>query len=183
MNSQLRKLVLELRTEKNLSYWEIRKRLGVPESTLIYWLREFPLSEERILELRRQGWKKIEVKTERFRVAAWKKRKLKEREIYNKYRKRFKNLSRNTLFVAGLMLYLGEGNKRAYAEIALSNTDHKIIKFFIQWLSEFLKIPKKKWKQAPVSMRTWIRQVFLTKNLLDTEHVSSMFQAWKESAS
>lgn len=51
MHSQLREQVIELRMEKNLSYGEIRKRLGVPKSTLSYWLREFPLSEERIKEL------------------------------------------------------------------------------------------------------------------------------------
>jgi len=146
MNSQLREQAIKLRVEKQLSYTEIRKRLGVPKSTLSYWLREFPLSKKRILELRRRGWKKAEAKIERFRATMRKKRELKDREIYNKYRKRFKKLSRNALFVAGLILYLGEGNKRAYTEIALANTDHKIIKFFIRWLNEFLKIPKEEMK-------------------------------------
>ena len=67
MNSQLREEVIKLRTKENLSYAEIRKRLDVPKSTLSYWLREFPLSEERILALRRQGWKKGEASRERFR--------------------------------------------------------------------------------------------------------------------
>lgn len=48
MNSQLREQVIKLRTEKELSYAEIRKRLGVPKSTLSYWLREFPLTEEKL---------------------------------------------------------------------------------------------------------------------------------------
>ena len=146
MNSQLREEVIKLRTKENLSYTEIRKRLGVPKSTLSYWLREFPLSEERILELRRQGWKKAEAKIERFRAAMRNKRELKDQEVYKKYQKRFARLSKDAFFVAGLMLYLGEGNKRDYTKIALTNTDHKIIKFFIQWLNEFLKIPKEKMK-------------------------------------
>lgn len=69
MNSQLREQTIKLRIEKYLSYGEIRKRLGVPKSTLSYWLREFPLSEERILALRRQGWKKGEASRERFRAS------------------------------------------------------------------------------------------------------------------
>lgn len=146
MNPQLREEVIKLRTKENLSYAEIRKRLGVPKSTLSYWLREFPLSKKRILELRRQGWKKAEAKIERFRASMRRKRQLKEQEVYNKYRKRFTRLSRDALFVAGLMLYLGEGNKRNYSEIALANTDPKITKFFIQWLNEFLKIPKEEMK-------------------------------------
>ena len=55
MDSQLREQAINLRIKENLSYTQIRKRLGVPKSTLSYWLRGFPLSEERILELRRQG--------------------------------------------------------------------------------------------------------------------------------
>ena len=146
MHSQLREQVIKLRTEKEFSYSEIRKRLGVPKSTLSYWLREFPLSEEKIKELKGKGWKKAEVKIERFRAAMRRKRKLKEQEIYNKYQKRFKNLSEEVFFVAGLMLYLGEGGKRDYSKIVFTNTDHKIIKFFINWLNEFLEISKNKVK-------------------------------------
>jgi len=146
MDSQLREQVIKLRIEKELSYAEIRKRLGVPKSTLSYWLREFPLSEERILELRRQGWKKSEAKIERFRVAMRKKREIKDQEAYKKYQKKFANLSKETFFIAGLMLYLAEGGKRDYARIAFTNTDPMIIKFFFNWLIEFLRIPKEKIK-------------------------------------
>ncbi len=146
MDSRLRQEVLKLRTKENLSYTEIRKRLGVPKSTLSYWLREFPLSKERILELRRQGWKKAEVKIERFRAAMRKKRELKDREVYKKYQKRFANLPEEIFFIAGLILYLGEGNKRDYCKIALSNTDPKIIKFFAKWLTEFSGINREEIK-------------------------------------
>jgi len=62
MNSQLREQVINLRIKEELSYAEIRKRLGVPKSTLSYWLRGFPLSEERIKELREKGWKQAKLK-------------------------------------------------------------------------------------------------------------------------
>lgn len=142
MNSQLREQVIKLRLEKEFSYTEIRKRLGVPKSTLSYWLREFPLSGARILELRRKGWKKSEAKIERFRNAMRKKRELKEQEIYNKYQKRFAKLSKDTFFIAGLILYLGEGDKRDYNRIGLSNTDPKIIKFFNKWIMDFFNIKR-----------------------------------------
>lgn len=146
MNSKLREQAIKLRTEKNLSYSEIRKRLGIPKSTLSYWLREFPLSEERILELRRQGWKKAEAKIEKFRATMREKKELKDREVYDKYQKKFSSLSKKALFIAGLMLYLGEGGKRDHTKIAFANTDSKIIKFFIHWMNEFLGIPKDKIK-------------------------------------
>jgi len=146
MNSQLREQAIKLRTEKDFSYSEIRKRLGVPKSTLSYWLREFPLNEKRILELRRQGWKKGEVARERFRATMRKKQKEKCRQVYERYKKKLAKLSEDAFFVAGLMLYLGEGDKSHYAQISLSNTDSKIIKFFIQWLIDFFGVAKKEMK-------------------------------------
>lgn len=77
-----------------------------------------------------------------------KKKEFENQKIYNKYQKRFTKLSKNVLFVAGLMLYLGEGSKLDYSKIALANTDPKIIKFFIQWMNEFIDIPKEKIKAS-----------------------------------
>jgi len=142
MNSQLREEAVKLRIEENLSYGEIRKRLGVPKSTLSYWLREFPISEEKIRELCRQGWKKSEASRERFRITMRKKREVRNREFYDKYQKIFTAPTKDAFFVAGLMLYLSEGDKRRYERINLVNTDPRIIKFFIKWLNEFLKIEK-----------------------------------------
>ena len=146
MNSQLREKAVQLRLEKELSYGEIRKRLDVPKSTLSYWLREFPLTEEKILELRRKGWKKAEVKIERFRAAMRKKKEFKDREVYNKYLKRLARISEDAFFVAGLMLYLGEGGKANYTQISLANTDPKIINFFIKWIIDFLGVTKEEIK-------------------------------------
>ncbi len=142
MNSQLRENAIKLRKERNLSYSEIRRRLNVPKSTLSYWLRDFPLTEERILELRRRGWKKGEVGRERFRATMKRKKKLKEQEIYNKYQEKFKNFPKEAFFMAGLALYLGEGSKRDYSRVVLTNTNPKIIRFFIQWLEEFFGVQK-----------------------------------------
>jgi len=142
MNSQLREQAVNLRLKEELSYSEIRKRLGVPKSTLSNWLCDFPLSEKKILELRRKGWKNGEASRERFRNTMRKKQELKSQEIYKKYRKKFKNISKDAFFVAGLMIYLGEGGKTNYAQINLANTDPRIIKFFIKWLVNFFDIER-----------------------------------------
>ena len=143
MNSRLQEQVIKLRAEENLSYSQIRKRLDVPKSTLSYWLREFPLSEERIQELQRKGWENGEVGRERFRATMRKKREQKYREVYARQRQKLTNLSKDAFFTAGLMLYLGEGDKRDRNKIGLANTDAWVIKFFIKWLIDFLGIPKK----------------------------------------
>ncbi len=146
MNSQLRERAVKLRLEQGLSYGEIKKRLGVAKSTLSYWLREFPLKEERISELCRYGWKKSELSREKFRITMRKKRELRNRNIYDNYRKKFAKISKDSFFTAGLMLYLGEGDKRRYERINLVNTDPETIKFFIKWLIDFLKIKREEIK-------------------------------------
>ena len=52
MKAELRQKALKLRTKDRLSYGEIQKRLNVSKSTLSYWLREFPLSKQKIAELK-----------------------------------------------------------------------------------------------------------------------------------
>ena len=146
MNSRLREQATKLRLEKELSYGEIKKRLNVAESTLSYWLREFPLTEEKIKELRKKGWKKGEASRERFRLTMRKKKEARYLEVYNKYQKRFTEISKESFFIAGLMLYLGEGDKRNESRIGLTNTDPWVIKFFVKWLIDFLSIPKEKIK-------------------------------------
>ena len=42
MNSQLWEQAVNLRLTGRFSYSAIIKKLGVPKSTLSYWLREFP---------------------------------------------------------------------------------------------------------------------------------------------
>lgn len=175
MNSQLREQAVKLRIEKNLSYSEIKKRLSVPQSTLSYWLREFPLTEGRIKELQKMGWEKSEAKIERFRAAMKRREKMKYQEVYNEQQRKLANLSKDSFFVAGLMLYLGEGNKKDKYKIALANTDPLIIKFFVKWLTDFLSIPKEEMKfqlhlyenmDIRHEIKFWINELRLKENQL-----------------
>ena len=71
-----------------------------------------------------------------------KKREAKEEEIYAKQLSQLGPISRQSLFVAGLMLYLAEGDKKDRYHIGLANTDPQVISFFIWWLQKFLRVPK-----------------------------------------
>jgi len=146
MNAVLREQTIKLRLEENLSYSQIRRKLGVPKSTLSGWLKDYPLTEEKIKELQRKGWEKNQAKIERYRNAMQRKRELKSQEIYEQQKEKLANISQDACFTAGLMLYMGEGGKKDDSRITLANTDSRIIKFFIKWLSDFLDIPKEKLK-------------------------------------
>lgn len=142
MKTQLRQKAVELRLKQELSYGAITKKLKVAKSTLSYWLKDFPLTEEKILELRHKNWETGETSREKFRLTMRKRKEEKALEIYKRQKRNFKNLSPKTLLVAGLMLYLGEGDKKNSARIGLANTDIWVILFFLHWLIKFMGVRK-----------------------------------------
>ena len=52
----------------------------------------------------------------------------------------------NPLFMAGLMLYAGEGDQRDKSTIRLANVDFFLHRIFIKFSEEFLKISREKMK-------------------------------------
>ena len=138
MKAKLRQKVIALRIKNRLSYGAIQKELKVPKSTLSYWLKEHPLREDEILKLRRQSWMKGEASRERFRNTMRMKREELEMKVYQKYRKQIANFGNGSFFAAGLMLYLGEGDKKSKGRVGLSNTDAAVIQFFLKWMVDFL---------------------------------------------
>lgn len=129
-----------------MSYSAIQKELDVPKSTLSGWLCDYPLSEERILELRRQGWKSGEASRERFRNTMRKKRDAYFQKLYKTEKQKIQKFNSDSRYTAGLALYAAEGAKKDLYRISLANTDSTIILFFIKWLTEFLEIDKKELK-------------------------------------
>lgn len=146
MKVQLREQAIKLRLEQKLGYASIAKILPVAKSTLGSWLKNYPLDEERILELRRRNLKNNEAKIEKYIYSMRKKRERKFKKCYDQYRFKFIRVSKESEFIAGLMLYLAEGNKKDDYRIVLANTDSKVIKFHMKWASEFFNIPKKSFK-------------------------------------
>jgi transposase-like protein len=140
MVSQTKTRALKMR-EQGMSYSAIKEKLGVSKSTLSYWLRDMPLSRDRINALRAHSPKRIE----RFRETMQQKRNSRLLEVYKKVAVELGALTGRELFVAGFFLYWGEGGKtKAYA-ITFSNTDPNMIRFYLSWI-RILKIPKSKVK-------------------------------------
>src|SRR3989338_8300785 len=102
-----------------MSYTEIKNKLGISKSTLHYWLKEYPLSDERIRDLRDWNAQRIE----RFRKTMQRKREGRIRDVNEYVQKRIGALSKREFFVAGLFLYWAEGSKTSQSTTALTNTD------------------------------------------------------------
>jgi hypothetical protein len=146
MKAHERERAVELRVTHELGYGEIAKQLKVSKGTLSRWLEHLPLSEERILQLRRNGWSKGEAKRERFRNAMRAKQEQKEKKIYLVQKETLVDMSSQTMFVAGLMLYAAEGEKKSRSDISFTNTDPALVLFFLRWVLRFLSLPKEKFR-------------------------------------
>lgn len=118
---------------KGMSYSQIKAKLKVSKSSLSLWLAPYPLSPERIRELRDLNPRRIE----NCRNTKLRKKKEKLDLVYKKVARDIRKLSKRDLFIGGLLLYWGEGLKASNATVGLSNTDPAALRFFIQWLKIF----------------------------------------------
>jgi len=112
----------------------------VSKSTLSVWLRNYPLPEQRIRELR--DWN--EQRIEKCRETKRRKKEKRLKGFYFEQKKFIFPLNKRELSLAGLFLYWGERSKTHSATLTISNTDPSLIKFYIIWLEKSLNVPKEK---------------------------------------
>lgn len=124
-----RQKAISLRLAGN-SYSQIKEKLGISKSTLHYWLVDYPLSEERISQLRDWNARRIE----HFRQTFKRKKEERRKIVRERMKKQIGLLSVRELFLAGLLLYWAEGMKVDRNTVSLTNTDPAMLRFFISWL-------------------------------------------------
>lgn len=132
---------LELRRQGK-SYSQIKSELIVSKSSLSLWLRDHPLPLERIRELRDWNAERIE----NCRNTKQRHREERLKLVYDSANKTLLPLTKKELFLTGLFLYWGEGGKTQRFGISLSNTNPKVIKFYIKWLVACLGVSREKMK-------------------------------------
>src|SRR5690606_38787785 len=120
------------------SYSQIKDELGISKSTLSGWLAPYPLSKKRIRELRDINPKRIE----NYRNTMARKRQERFDLVYKKVGKDIGKLNKRELLLAGLFLYWGEGMKADRYSTVFTNTDSKMVIYFLRWL-DIIKVDKK----------------------------------------
>ena len=132
-----RSKAIELR-KQGKSYSQIKSFIKVSKSTLSIWLKDFPLSDKRIRELR--DWN--ETRIENYRETRRKQREVILNDIYKNEKIKILPFTQKDIFIGGLFLYWGEGSKTTLSSQAIiSNTNPAIIKAFIYWLENFFFSP------------------------------------------
>ncbi len=131
---------------KSLPY--IHQKLGIPKSTLSYWLKEVILTTTQKQKLHKD-WQEALTKA-RIGAALWhnteKAKRLKSAEIEGiSLLKRIDMSDVNITELALAILYLGEGTK-AKSETGMGSSDPLILKFFITCLRKIYAVPEEKIK-------------------------------------
>lgn len=125
------KKALALR-KSGMSYSQISNILKINKSTLSGWLKDLPLSKERVLELRAHN----PVRIARYQETMRKKRTTRRDDVYESVCKDMQGGKMSKEIYAGFYLYWAEGTKSAPCTVALTNSDPSMIIFFIAWLTK-----------------------------------------------
>ncbi len=139
-----RHLVIQLRRQGK-SYNEISESLKIPKSTMHVWLKDNKWS----LEIKEALTKRAQtLASPKLRLMALA-QKTKWEKLHEQFKKEakseFPNLQNNLLFITGLMLYWGEGDKMLRnGQVRLTNSDPELIKIFYSFLHVALGISKEK---------------------------------------
>lgn len=128
--------------KRGLSYSEILIQVPVAKSSLSLWLKGVGLAQsqkQRLTERKLAGMKRGWEARRRNRVL------LSER-IRGEAKKEIGTLSDRELWLIGIALYWGEGNKEKECKpgcgIRFSNSDPRMIKLFLKWLLRIVKLSR-----------------------------------------
>jgi hypothetical protein len=165
-NEILRNKASELR-KQGLSFTKISNGLNVPKSTLSYWFRHDLYSKE-ITETNRQ--RIIEQSTLRLKEY----HKKRAGELESKYKDATQKASTEfemnldkPLFIAGICLYIGEGDKNKSTNlIRISNIDPAVLRIFIKFSRRYLLLGENSIKFWPL--------------LYEDHNISSCCEWWSE---
>ncbi len=126
------------------SYSAIEKTLGISKSTLSSWFSTEEWSKQITTGLTR-GQK--EKNTERLLVMnrARSIKKLERWELYrSKARGEYQQLKTDILFITGIALYWGEGDKAENGRVSVINTDPAMMRIIVNFYRKILKTPDSK---------------------------------------
>lgn len=126
------------------SYNEIYERLKIPKATLSDWFSAEDWSirvKKKLIEASKISSAVRIVKLDTIRGNHLK-------NVYEEAKREasleLASLKYNPLFIAGIMLYWGEGDKRTRGQVRLVNTEPEIIRLFVLFLTEVCRIPHEK---------------------------------------
>ncbi|PIS14662.1 hypothetical protein COT64_01485 [Candidatus Shapirobacteria bacterium CG09_land_8_20_14_0_10_39_12] len=180
-----RRKATELRTQGK-TYSQIKKALDIPKSTLSDWLSQYPLSKDQLELIKKNSLQNKEIAIEKCRQTKQNKRKDRLNSVYQNEKIKLLPLLTKELYLTGLFLYWGEGSKDLKGAISLSNTDPKVIKFYLYWLIYELKVSVKKIKvlvhlyedmELEESLKYWSKELNISRSQFSRPYIKKSKRA------
>lgn len=159
--------------KRGFTYSEIAKIVGVSKSTVSNWVSKKTFSK-RVKEVNLKRAAKDNVK----RIGLINKARKAERtsrynEAVHSAETEYKHYKKDPLFIAGLMLYVGQGPDTSKHLIRISSADIEIHRIFISFAKAYLGVPQEKFRfwlllypdvSEKVCKKLWSKQLGLSKD-------------------
>lgn len=140
-----KKSAIKLR-KSGKSYAEINKLLSIPKSTLSDWLKTSDWSNKIKKELAKKAQEKSTINLRQLNRIYRNNLEKIYKEARIEASKEFEYFKFHPLFIAGISIYWGEGDKTTKHLVRITNTDTAMIKLFIKFLVEVCGVQNKKIK-------------------------------------
>ena len=143
-NSNILKTKAITLRKSGLSYGEIKNKLNISKSTLSYWLKDVPLTEEQRKRLYTANVLLLSRGTQ-----SQKERRLREvsKIIEDAKKEISKSISLESYRLFGAALYWAEGNKTN--SFGITNSDPYLILFMVKWFEKIFEV-------RPNTLRAWL---------------------------
>ncbi|HEY9584639.1 MAG TPA: hypothetical protein VJI33_03635 [Candidatus Paceibacterota bacterium] len=155
------------------SYNEIKKELGVPISTLSDWFRDQKWSNSIATELSERVKIQSIIRLESLNKVRGENLIRVYKDVQNEASKEFEELKYHPLFVAGVVIYWGEGDKASKNNFRISNSDPLMVRLFLDFLRKVCRVDEGRIRanilvypdiDSSEALKFWSQKIGLSKN-------------------
>lgn len=129
---------------RGFTYSEIAKICGVSKGTVSNWLADKKFSKQVAKDNAEKAARENSRRMQLLNNARKAERKILYTEAVRAAEVEYKHYRNNPLFIAGLMLYVGEGDSKDSGKIRISSSQVSAHKIFLRFAAGFLGVPKDK---------------------------------------
>lgn len=130
------------------SYLELQRELGIPKSTLSSWFSKKKWSNKVRYTLVKVNKEKSKIHIRLLNKIRLQRKSVRDEEYRLNAKKMYEDNKNNPLFIAGVSIYWGEGEKVNKGRVSVINTDVSLLKLAINFYRIILKIPESKLRAA-----------------------------------
>ena len=112
------------------SYAEILEQIGVPKSTLSDWFRNQKWSNDIAVKCAKNAMNDSKMRLTSLNIVRGNHLKMAYEQAGKEAFEDYDKLKYHPLFISGIMIYWGEGDKTSKYRVSIANTDPKMIKIF-----------------------------------------------------